>query len=49
MKPRRNPTTRLMMPLALGTVLVGAAAAFATESHYKLVNHRLLHPQAYAR
>ena len=49
MKPRSNPTTRLIMPLAFGTVLAGAAAAFGTESPYKPVHHHLLHPQAYAR
>ena len=49
MKFRSNPTTRLIMPLALGTMLAGAAAAFATESSYKPVHHHLSHAQAHAR
>ena len=49
MKPRSNPITRMIMPLALGTVLAGAAAAFATETPYKPVHHDLWHAQAHAR
>jgi hypothetical protein len=41
--------TRLILPLALGTVLAGAAAAFATESTYTSVHHHLTRAQAHAR